>query len=84
MRGLQGLLNSLPRLDEKGQELESIPGQPPSLFAEPVGCSFAPRCPYAFERCHRENPHLADVGGTSGEHLVACWWDTVEGKERDV
>ena len=29
----QGLLDSVPRLDQKGQELASIPGQPPSLFA---------------------------------------------------
>ncbi|MFT4990475.1 MAG: oligopeptide/dipeptide ABC transporter ATP-binding protein, partial [Acidimicrobiales bacterium] len=46
-----GLLASLPRLDQKGQELISIPGQPPSLYAEPTGCSFAPRCAHAFDRC---------------------------------
>jgi oligopeptide transport system ATP-binding protein len=76
----QGLLKSLPRLDEPGQRLVNIPGQPPSLLAEPVGCSFAPRCPYAFDRCLTENPVLVDIGH---EHLVACWWDTYEGARRD-
>lgn len=78
----QGLLESVPRLDQKGQELASIPGQPPSLLAEPVGCSFRPRCPYAFDRCQTENPVLMPIGGPSDEHLVKCWWDVAGGKER--
>ncbi len=69
----QGLLQSLPRLDQKGQELLSIPGQPPSMKTEPTACSFAPRCPHAFDRCHTEVPVLDEVGS---EHKVACWWDT--------
>jgi len=68
----RGLLASLPRLDQPGQELESIEGQPPSLYAEPVGCSFAPRCPHAFDRCLTDNPVLHSLGG---DHEVACWWD---------
>ncbi len=67
-----GLLASLPRLDLKGQELVSIPGQPPSLYAEPVGCSFAPRCTHAFDRCLSEVPELIEVGGG---HRTACFWD---------
>jgi len=78
----QGLLNSMPSADRKGEELVSIPGQPPSLFSAPVGCSFAPRCPFAFDRCQTENPQLDQMATTSEEHLVACWWDTAEGKER--
>ena len=69
----QGLLRSLPRLDQKGQELVSIEGQPPSLYGAPVGCSFAPRCPYAYERCRTEVPVLAEV---APEHKAACWWNT--------
>ena len=76
-----GLLESLPRLDQKGDDLLSIPGQPPSLFEEPTGCSFAPRCPHAFERCLVENPPLAP---SSPEHSVACWWDIDEGRPRHV
>ena len=72
----QGLLASLPRLDQKGQHLESIPGQPPSLYSEPTGCSFAPRCPHAFERCAQELPELREIGH---EHAVACFFDTAKG-----
>jgi len=77
----QGLLNSVPRIDQKGGELTSIPGQPPSLLSEPTGCSFAPRCPYAFDRCLIETPRLAAVDA-AGEHLSACFWDTAQGRER--
>jgi len=78
----QGLLNSLPRDDRHGEALESIPGQPPSLLSEPVGCSFAPRCPYAFDRCRSENPVLDTIGRSVDEHFVACWWNVAEGEER--
>lgn len=67
-----GLLASLPRLDQKGQELVSIPGQPPSLYAEPSSCSFAPRCLHAFERCTKEVPELIEV---REGHRSACFWD---------
>jgi len=67
-----GLLSSLPRLDQKGQELVSIPGQPPSLYAEPTSCSFAPRCAHAFDRCHSEVPELVTV---AEGHRAACFWD---------
>ena len=67
-----GLLASLPRLDQKGQELVSIPGQPPSLYAEPTGCSFAPRCAHAFDRCTSEVPELVEV---RPGHRTACFWD---------
>ena len=76
----QGLLSSLPRLDQKGEELVSIKGQPPSLYAPPTGCSFAPRCPYAFDRCLEEVPVLEDLGP---DHRVACWWDTTTGEPRN-
>ena len=68
----EGLLASLPRLDQKGQDLASIPGQPPSLYAEPTSCSFAPRCSYAFDRCRQEVPELVEVGEN---HRAACFWD---------
>jgi oligopeptide transport system ATP-binding protein len=75
----QGLLESLPRLDQKGQELLSIKGQPPSLYSPPTGCSFAPRCPHAYDRCLNEVPVLQDLGLN---HKVACWWNTDEEKIR--
>ena len=77
----QGLLRSIPRLDQKGSTLESIKGSPPSLYAAPTGCTFAPRCPYAFDRCLTEVPRLSSVGD---QHDVACWWDTKSGVPRNV
>ena len=43
----KGLLDSIPRLDHKGQELYAIKGLPPSLTAIPPGCAFNPRCAQA-------------------------------------
>ena len=66
----RGLLNSLPSLDERGASLESIPGQPPSLLSEPVGCSFAP-LPAAFDRCPTETPVLSPIDDEGGQRLRA-------------
>jgi oligopeptide/dipeptide ABC transporter ATP-binding protein len=69
----RGLLSSLPTLDgPRAESLAVVPGQPPDMSNEPVGCAFAPRCPHAFARCRMEAPSLSAVdGGTR----VACWWD---------
>ena len=75
----EGLLASLPRLDQKGQELVSIPGQPPSMYAEPSACSFAPRCPHAFDRCFSEVPDLVEV---RPGHRSACFWDVENERPR--
>ena len=68
----EGLLGSLPRLDQKGQDLVNIKGQPPNLYEAPDHCPFAPRCPYVYEKCWAENPPLLDVGPG---RKSACWWD---------
>ncbi len=69
-----GLLGSLPRLDETlHRRLVSIEGLPPDLLGLPPGCPFAPRCVYAMDRCHKENPPLESV---SPGHWKACWVDT--------
>lgn len=77
----QGLLGSLPRLDQRGSELTNIKGQPPNLYSAPESCSFAPRCPYAYDRCWDENPPLIEVGE---RHWAACWWDTDNDRPRSV
>jgi oligopeptide/dipeptide ABC transporter ATP-binding protein len=51
----------------------SIEGLPPDLLGLPPGCPFAPRCVYAMDRCHKENPPLESV---SPGHWKACWVDT--------
>jgi oligopeptide/dipeptide ABC transporter ATP-binding protein len=66
-----GLLNSVPRLDEAVKaSLDPIEGLPPDLVDLPVGCSFQPRCPYAFDRCTQETPYLMEH---SEAHTTACW-----------
>jgi oligopeptide/dipeptide ABC transporter ATP-binding protein len=65
------LLRSMPRLDaEVHGPLQAIEGLPPDLTSLPAGCHFQPRCPFAVERCTREEPALATVGGAQ---LAACW-----------
>ena len=65
-----GLLGSIPRLDADAVRLASIDGQVPSPFQPEPGCSFAPRCPFADERCRATPPALRDLGE---RHLAACW-----------
>ncbi len=57
-----GLMESIPSVEAKSGELKAIKGLPPSLVALPPGCSFAPRCPLAFDRCHVEVPEPHHVG----------------------
>ena len=67
----RGLLRSVPRLDEpRRARLEPIPGQPPDLSRLLPGCTFAPRCPHAMERCRVESPSLEPVAAA---HLASCW-----------
>jgi len=54
----QALLKSVPNITKKGQVLSWIPGAPPDLAEPPPGCLFHPRCPYAFDRCKKEEPVL--------------------------
>jgi oligopeptide/dipeptide ABC transporter ATP-binding protein len=68
----EGLLASLPAHGGAGQRLTPIPGAPPSLIGLPVGCPFAPRCHYAFERCWNAVPPL-DTVQDDPRHLSACW-----------
>ncbi|SDT54493.1 ABC transporter ATP-binding protein [Jiangella sp. DSM 45060] len=57
----KGLLESIPRVDLKGQELSAIKGLPPNLTNIPAGCEFRPRCPYARDICKEQRPALAEV-----------------------
>ena len=64
-----GLLNAVPRLDTEGEELLTIPGNPPNLLKLPQGCPFQPRCPHAMEICNSAPPLLAFAPG----RLRACF-----------
>jgi oligopeptide transport system ATP-binding protein len=81
----KGLLQSIPRLDQKGQELYAIKGLPPNLLRIPAGCAFNPRCPMAQEICRSEVPPLHAVTDEDGHELAgrgsAChfWKETLHG-----
>lgn len=66
----QGLLSSIPKLGEKVEKLESIPGNVPPPNEMPKGCKFANRCKFATELCWREEPRLEKL---SENHIVRCW-----------
>ncbi len=73
----RGLLESIPRLDQKGETLPAIGGLPPNLLAMPAGCPFHPRCKYAIDKCKvGEPPPLFEVGP---ERHSACWRATDPG-----
>lgn len=65
-----GLLNAVPTIHKSSSEVGGIKGNPPDLVNPPTGCRFNPRCPYAFERCIREEPPLIEV---NNDRAVACW-----------
>jgi oligopeptide/dipeptide ABC transporter ATP-binding protein len=72
----RGLLRCVPRLDRPvNQRLEPIEGQPPDALDLPRGCRFHPRCPFAFDRCRKEEPLLTRVGEG---HMSACWLNARE------
>lgn len=64
-----GIEASTPDVEEKKEFLDVIEGSVPMLYDLPKGCLFAPRCPYATERCQQERPQLYAVG----ERQVRCF-----------
>ena len=71
----EGLMFSIPRLDNITHKLEPIPGVVPHPLALPKGCKFAPRCKYCTEKCIQEEPGLIDVG--DGQ-LIRCFYPNKE------
>jgi peptide/nickel transport system ATP-binding protein len=68
----EALLASVPRLEQdKSEELQSIPGQPPDLAHPPSGCRFAGRCRYATDFCRENDPVLEPA---EGGHAQACFF----------
>lgn len=64
------LLSSLPQLGEKGENLFSIAGTPPSLFNEIKGDAFASRNPYALAVDFVKEPPMFQVSET---HFAKTW-----------
>ena len=64
-----GLFTSIPVLGQKKKDLYVIPGNVPNPLAFPDGCKFWPRCAFAQDICHTNEPDLKEV--TPG-HTAAC------------
>lgn len=68
----QGLLKSVPRLDQPGDAgMEAIPGNPPNLLSLLQGCRFRERCPKAYDACAEAPPMQLDEQG----HTWRCFLD---------
>jgi len=70
-----GLLGSMPRLDRRVEHLATIEGTVPNMATLPPGCRFAPRCPFADERCHAERPPIVQV---TPDHWSRCFYTPLE------
>ncbi|MEM0298292.1 MAG: ABC transporter ATP-binding protein, partial [Thermoplasmata archaeon] len=64
----RALMDAIPTLGKKEKEV-NIKGEIPNPMEIPTGCRFHPRCPYAFEKCRKEEPELLNI---KGDHWVAC------------
>ena len=67
------LLNSVPHVDRKVDRLYAIKGNPPALHDIGTGCSFAPRCPLADDRCRAGAPPTVKGQSHAEGHFAACW-----------
>jgi oligopeptide/dipeptide ABC transporter ATP-binding protein len=73
----QALIRSIPRLSDRPHTRSVvIPGRPPDPLSATDGCAFAPRCPYAKQRCRVEAPPL--VPADNPRHRYACWYPVEE------
>ena len=65
----QGLLQSIPRLEEDEELLYTIPGTVPNQYQKIEGCPFRARCPKAMPICAEKEPEAYKVGSA----LVHCF-----------
>jgi peptide/nickel transport system ATP-binding protein len=66
----QGLLNTIPNMEENQGTLQEIQGDVPRLINPPQGCRFHPRCPHVMDICRKEKPGEYI---TNQSHTVACF-----------
>lgn len=79
----RGLLACIPHLGiPRGEKLPTISGSVPPLSKIPEGCHFFTRCPYADDRCRKQQPPLAEA---EPDHYVKCWkYEVSQEKEGKV
>jgi peptide/nickel transport system ATP-binding protein len=66
----RGLMNAIPHPGMRGRKMTTIPGTVPTNPGAMTGCTFAPRCEFAMERCSSEVPPLYPLGEN---HASACF-----------
>ncbi len=67
----QGLLDSIPMLDEEVEYLDQIEGSVPHPLKLPKGCRFSTRCKFVTDKCINEKPDLVEV---EEGHLIRCFY----------
>jgi peptide/nickel transport system ATP-binding protein len=71
-----GLLAAIPRLDRRADQLATIEGTLPDMTDPPMGCRFAPRCPFADEQCEAAPPPIVRI---DADHWSRCRKTPLEG-----
>ncbi len=71
----EGLMYSIPRLNDDRKKLDPIPGVVPHPLDLPKGCKFAPRCKYCTQKCIDAEPELKQVA--EGQY-VRCFYPEKE------
>ena len=77
----EGLMYSIPRLNDDRKKLDPIPGVVPHPLDLPKGCKFAPRCKYCQQRCLEEEPELVNV---TEEQQVRCFYPRKEERRANL
>ena len=72
----EGLMYSIPRLNDDRKKLDPIPGAVPHPLDLPKGCKFAPRCKYCTQKCIDAEPELKQVA--EGQYVRCCYPDKEE------
>lgn len=75
----RGLISTIPTVEARAKDKESrmgLSGEVPSPLNPPSGCRFRTRCPYAQDKCAKEEPQLRQI---SDQHHVACHFPLIDG-----
>jgi len=65
----KGLINAIPSIEKKNQQLQTIRGMVPNLIYPPSGCRFHPRCDYRLEVCDKIRPQWLEI---FSKYFIAC------------
>jgi len=67
----KALISAVPVPNPSARKIQvNVKGDVPSPIDMPSGCPFHPRCPYADDRCRKEEQQLVRI---DADHYVACY-----------